>query len=1032
MARLIIVLAVLIWALSAPGPARALDPTRGLKQLQHTAWTIEGGMPGSIRAIAQTPDGYLWLGAVGGLYRFDGVRAERFAIQPAGMIYAMAATSGGDLWIGTAAGLFRLSHGVLTRFTVPGLATASVRLMVIGRDDQVWIATDSQVARFDGRGWQVMQSDWGSSGSWWKTPGGVWGLAVARDGVVWAKNVLATYYLRPGATRFVQAEGYGGGIVNFSRGADGRLWTADTASHRFYVLPDLRAGVPPPPPRLGAPAPAGVLGWTMLDRDGALWCANSITGGLYRMRSISGAGSGAEMFTSQDGLSGGTPDALLEDREGDVWVATDNGLDRFSPANVVTETSIPIRGQRTDIAASDRALYIASGWRLALPKAAAEHVFRVGPDGAPRALPFDLGNIDSFNTTASGALLIGSGPKLMRVDGDKLRSVALPPEAAGATAVSAADNGKELWVCLEGRGVFRRVGGVWSKVLLPGASDATPLRVRLDQQGAFWILAIEPENTTVYRMAGGQLAVFRGSSGPRVGSLYAFAAEPDGALFGGEDGVARFDGRSFQTLSTSRAPYLAWTLGIVSDGRGGVWFTTPVGIVRTPTTDLERAFQDGGFAPGHQMFDARDGLRASPPTDQFGGLAARGPDGRLWFVTGEAIAWIDPRRFYRNLVPPPVAIRSLAANGRTLDPAPGLRLAAGTSDLQIDYTALSLQNPQRVRFRYRLTGVDKGWTDAGARREAFYTRLEPGRYRFQVIAANNDGVWNDEGASLAFVIPPTFVQSDWFLLLCAAVAALVLWALYLLRMRQLAASIQSRLEERIAERERIARELHDTLLQGVQGLILRFQAIMDGLPAGQAAKAQLNAVLERADDVLAAGRDRVSHLRAASGVDDLVEALIRAAEMAPRAPDTEIRITTEGEPRDLHPIVTEEVSAIGREAIVNALKHANARHIDVVIAYDRHGLALRIADDGVGIVSSILDAGGRAGHFGLIGMRERARKIGGQLALASRDGTGTAVTLRVAAHAAFVAPAAEPAALRWLRDRWARLRGPRFRGPRSR
>ena len=1022
MVRLIVALAALIPTLLASDPARALDPNRRLRQLQHTAWTIEGGMPGSIHAITQTPDGYLWLGAVNGLYRFDGVRAERFAVQPSGIIFALTATNSGDLWIGTVAGISRLSRGVLTSFTVPGLTPAGIRLIAVGADGHTWIATDSQVARFDGRRWQVMQSDWGSSGNWWMKPGGIWGLAVARDGVVWAKNLFATYYLRPGARRFVRAGGYGGGVVNFSRGADGRLWTADTASHRFYALPDLGADAPPAP-KLAARAPPAVLGWTMLDRDGALWCANSITGGLYRMRSISGAAPDAEEFTSHDGLSGQTPDALFEDREGDVWVATDNGLDRFSPANIVAETTIPIRGQRTDIAASDRAVYVASGWRVeGLPRTAEERVFRIVAAGAPEVLPFDVGNIDALNTTASGALLIGAGPRLLRAEGARVESVALPPRVRGATVVSAADNGNELWVSLEGRGVFRRVGAVWGKVVLPGASDEAPLRVRDDQQGGFWLLSVAHENATVYRFAGGRVAAYRALDGPRVGSPLSFVAEPDGVLFGGENGVARFDGRSFHTIPASRAPFLAWTLGIVSDGLGGAWFSTPLGIVRTPTKDLERAFQDGRFVPAHQLFDARDGLRASPPTDQFGGIAARGPDGRLWFITTEGMAWIDPRRLYRNLVPPPVVIRALVANGRAFDPARGLRLAAGTSNLQIDYTALSLQNPERVRFRYRLAGVDKGWVDAGGRREAFYTRLGPGRYRFQVIAANNDGVWNDRGAALDFAIPPTFFQSGWFGVLCAAVAGLVLWALYILRMRQLAARIQSRLEERVAERERIARELHDTLLQGVQGLILRFQAIMDGLPPGQPAKAQLNAALERADDVLAAGRDRVSHLRAASGADDLVEALIRAAEIAPHATDTEIRITAEGEARDLHPIVTEEVSAIGREAIVNALQHARAKAVDVVISYDRAGLALRIRDDGVGIDSDILDAGGREGHFGLIGMRERARKIGGQLTLASRQGAGAEVVVRVAAHAAFVTPVIEPLAPRWLRDRLAKLR----------
>ena len=367
-------------------------------------------------------------------------------------------------------------------------------------------------------------------------------------------------------------------------------------------------------------------------------------------------------------------------------------------------------------------------------------------------------------------------------------------------------------------------------------------------------------------------------------------------------------------------------------------------------------------------------------------------------------------------------VRSLSSGGRVFDASSSLKLPPGTANLQIDYTALSLQNPDRVRFRYRLEGIDKTWIEAGRRRQAFYTRLGPGRYRFRVIAANNDGVWNNAGAALDFIVPPTFVQSGWFLLLCALVVALVLWALYTFRMRQVAARIQSRLEERVAERERIARELHDTLLQGVQGLILRFQAIMDGLPAGQPARSQLDAVLERADEILAAGRDQVSHLRTAPGADDLVESLIRAAEVTPHAPEIELSITSEGTARGLHPIVTEEVSAIGQEAIINALKHAHAKRIDVVISYNLHGLALRICDDGVGISASVLDAGEKDGHFGLIGMRERAKKIGGQLTITSRPGAGADLVVRVAARAAFATPFFESSALRWLRDRMASLR----------
>jgi signal transduction histidine kinase len=238
-------------------------------------------------------------------------------------------------------------------------------------------------------------------------------------------------------------------------------------------------------------------------------------------------------------------------------------------------------------------------------------------------------------------------------------------------------------------------------------------------------------------------------------------------------------------------------------------------------------------------------------------------------------------------------------------------------------------------------------------------------------------------------------------------------------MRQVAAGIQSRLEERIAERERIARELHDTLLQGVQGLILRFQAIMEGLPAGQPAKAQLNAALERADEVLISGRDRVRHLRTL-GDDDISQALASAVKLAAPPSEIEVRINHEGRQRELHQVVAEEAIAIGREAILNALQHSHATRIDATIAYDRWGITLGVSDNGDGIDARILADGGREGHFGLIGMRERARKIRGKLTLAGRPGGGTVVALNVPARAAFAEPGSERGPFRWLRRQFAR------------
>ncbi len=288
--RLNFVRAMMVCVCLAGAEARALDLTRSINEFHHTAWTLRDGMPANVSALAQAPDGYLWVGAASGLYRFDGIHLEPLDQKlPGGAVITLVATPSGDLWIGSSTGISRLNQDGLTTFDVPGLGRpAGVRHIALGQHGEIWVATD-KVARFDGQRWQVMDSDWGSS-ELYRKPGGVWGLAVARDGVVWTKNLLGLYFLRPGSTRFVKADGYAGSIIDFARAADGRLSTADIATRRFYALPDLgSAGQPPAPPLLGATVPEGVLGRVMFDRDGALWCANAVSGGLYRMRSATAA-----------------------------------------------------------------------------------------------------------------------------------------------------------------------------------------------------------------------------------------------------------------------------------------------------------------------------------------------------------------------------------------------------------------------------------------------------------------------------------------------------------------------------------------------------------------------------------------------------------------------------------------------------------------------------------------------------------------------------------------------------------------------
>ncbi len=377
--------------------------------------------------------------------------------------------------------------------------------------------------------------------------------------------------------------------------------------------------------------------------------------------------------------------------------------------------------------------------------------------------------------------------------------------------------------------------------------------------------------------------------------------------------------------------------------------------------------------------------------------AVEATDGRLWFATDNGLARIDPARIPKNPVPPPVSIRSITADSRTYEPAGPLELPQGIASLRIDYTALSLSIPERVRFRYRLEGLDEQWRDAGTRRVAFYTNPGPGRYRFRVVASNDDGVWNETGAAVAFSIAPAFYQTIWFVLFCFAAAGCIAWAGYQRHVRQVTARLDMQFQERLSERTRIARELHDTLLQSLQGLMLHFQRARNLLPSSPDESIRsLDLALDRADRALIEGRDAIQEIRAPSAeLADLPEVIRALGNELVNANGAETQATfdvvVEGTPKRLRPGPRDEIYGIAREALRNAFRHARASRIEAEITYGDRLLRMRIRDNGQGIDSTVLAQGGLAGHWGLVGMRERAKRIGVRLEIWSREGAGTEV-----------------------------------------
>jgi signal transduction histidine kinase len=381
--------------------------------------------------------------------------------------------------------------------------------------------------------------------------------------------------------------------------------------------------------------------------------------------------------------------------------------------------------------------------------------------------------------------------------------------------------------------------------------------------------------------------------------------------------------------------------------------------------------------------------------------AVEGPDGLLWFALQNGVVWLDPATHSEHRVAPPaITIESVSADDTGYAPAPSLSFPARTSSVQITYAAVSLSDPEAIRFRYHLQDTDSGWHETTTSNPAVYRNLAPGTYRFAVAASDTDGVWSDNVASAVFTILPAWYQTRWFLMLCVVTGVVGVGALYQLRMRQVARALTARFDERLAERTRVAREIHDTLLQTVQGSKMVADDALDrpdDAVGMQRAMEELSGWLGQA---AREGRETIKTLRTSTTQrNDLAQAFQRAIEDCKRNGSLQTSLSVIGDAKEMHPIVRDEVYRIGYEAIRNACNHSRGSRLEVGLNYAQD-LTVRIADNGVGIDPAIIDEG-KEGHFGLQGLRERAARIGAQLTLVSRDGSGTDIVLTVPGRVVF-------------------------------
>ena len=977
----------------------ASESNRTIAQFAHTTWGPRDGAPTTVTALAQSADGYLWLGSADGLYRFDGIIFEQYQptsgeLIPTRAVSSLLALPNGDLWISFRGEICLLKNGIVANYTTrDGVPEGGVRDIAQDRDGAIWAATSSGLMRLEGSRWKDVGADWNFTGKTANT------IFLDRQGTLWVSTENTLLFLRPGTRRFQPTGIHVIQVAQFVQAANGKLWMAETTrSVRPVPLADKRQ----PPDETEIQVGSQRI---LFDREGALWIT-TLGDGLRRApapESLKGKiqefSTLVESFTAKDGLSDDYIRAILQDREGNIWVGTSNGLDRFRKTNLVPIV-LPFKPNYPVLAAGDAG----DLWVQNLNFLARVHGGRADLDHHPVPSMARSAYRDSV-----GAIWWICPDAIYRYVNGNYTRLPLPPSFPKVfidTGLWATEDGSgALWLAAAGEGLFYRKAGDWRRLeTAPEFQKLTPRTAFKDWMGRAWfgydggaIILLKDESP---------LSIFPAQDSP-VGSVKAINGRGRHIWVGGELGLAFFDGSSFRRIAPTDTEAFGLVFGVEETPDGSLWLAEKRGVIQVPAPEVRQALQNPSYRVRYRLFDSFDGL----PGRFVGTLSHQKEiDGRLWFITPGGLVWMDPANISTNALPPSVLIRSASANGKQIGSLANLVLPPRTTALQIGYTALSLSVPERVRFRYRLEGVDEDWQDAGTRREAFYTRLGPGQYHFQVIACNNDGVWNNEGANLNFKVAPAWFQTIWFRTLCVVASFGLLWTLFQMRLRRVRHEFNVSLEARVSERTRIARDLHDTLLQSFNALLLRFQAASDLLSARpDEAKRVLDSTIDQAGQALIEGRDAVQQLRSTTPVtNDLVCAIgslgqaLAADGSNGNAPAFQIKV--EGTPRDLLPITRDEVYQIAGESLRNAFRHARAHRLEVEIRYDTRQLRLRIRDDGKGIDPQLLNADGSSGHYGLRGMRERARLLGGQLTIWSEVDSGTEIDLSIPSSAAYTKP----------------------------
>ena len=917
---------------------------------------MENGLPqNTVQALAQTRDGFLWLGTEVGLVRFDGNNFVLFdrgskPALPGNDVECLLATDDGALWIGTGDGLVKLKGGATAWFTTQqGLPGNQVLELWRVEDGSLGIWTNAGPANLTNDRVQAIQNVDSYPHTSLHLP------REPKNGIFFEEQLSGDIFVMGGrnslsimkgeksphtaTTLFVGKDLPGTRIQTTYADRHGALWIGTNAGLARYAEGKIERF-----PVTDPLASSSILS-ILEDHEGNLWVGTE-TSGLHILRDERFRTLGA-----RDGLTSDATTTVVEDNTGTLWVGTTG-----SGLNAITRNGSAIGKVKTYTVRDG----LTSDIILSLATASNGDLWAGTPDGLNR---IRKGSITTY-TTADG--LPDDFIRSLLVDADSSLWIGTRRGLAHASLGSSAQH-IDTYTQATGLG-----------------SDLVGAMAR-DEKGNLWVATL----AGLSRLAGRDhpsITNYTAANGLSSNVITALLTRRDGTLLIGtqDHGWNIWDGSRFSPAAGSGLDRTT-IHAILDDEDGHLWFATANGIARC---DCDMA---GGCS--HWMeFGPADGLRGREMATSSHPSAWSSRDGLLWFATPKGLVETDPAHFPVNTVPPPVALVRFAADDldQPFEGSSQLKVPAGHNHFQFDYAGVSFTAPQKVRYRYMLEGFDHQWTEAGARRSAYYTNIPPGHYTFRVQACNNDGLWNMAGTSLAFTLQPHFYQTVWFYILLALFAA-GLVALFL-RLRLLRAEREFRAV--LAERNRIAREVHDTLAQGYVGVSVQLEVITELLRHNKtdAALNHLDTTRKTVREGLAEARQSIWALRSQdSGENTLPVKLRRATEQA-EGNGLEAAFSLYGAYRPMPPGMEREILRVGQEAIHNVKRHAGAKHLSVQLEYGPAEVALVVRDDGRGF-STDDGRDSPPGHYGLMGMRERAEAIGGTLEVTSEVGTGTTVRL---------------------------------------